>query len=148
MNRANTLTIVYERECLCPLLVIIVLCFFGCTKPHEPGYTTVGTDGVYRCCLPGEGTSCCKGTATGTCFQYGGISGTCTTEGDSFEAKDICSGCCEGLVRVPDCDGPPSVLRCTRCGDGSCGPGEDSCNCAADCGSTTNSAGSSARSAR
>lgn len=110
------------------------------------------TQGVYLCCGPGEGRSCCPPNTlpdpnvgrTATCFQYGGVTGRCTAEGQSLEAKDICSVCCSGLTRVessaPGGDGGacvptdfPSVFRCTACGDGTCGLGENRCNCPADC---------------
>jgi hypothetical protein len=42
--------------------------------------------------------------------------------------------CGEGFVAVPIESSPPS-----SCGDGVCDPGEDECNCAADCGSPTTS---------
>lgn len=112
------------------------------------GYEMVG---VYRCCAPGTGTSCCEGVDAGMCFQHGGIYGDCIGEGEVFEAKVICSRCCDGLTRVPDfrpgdasppevdglpegCDGfGDSAFVCLRCGDGVCGIGETHCNCPEDC---------------
>jgi hypothetical protein len=109
------------------------------------------TQGVYACCAKGEGRSCCPPDSlpdpetgrSATCFAYGGVSGDCTAEGASLEAKDICSLCCGALVRVdssaPASDGsceptnPPSVKVCAACGDGACGSGENRCNCPEDC---------------
>jgi hypothetical protein len=116
----------------------------------DAGYTT--THGIYRCCEPGTGTQCCTDRAQGTCFAYGGVLGRCMAAGEQFEAKDICAGCCEGLVAVtsdmpgnaatPANDGleegcdhtaAPSLFRCVACGDGRCGAFESNCNCPADC---------------
>lgn len=108
--------------------------------------------GVYTCCGEGKGLECCPPGSlpdpgsgkTATCFQYGGVVGACTAEGDVLEAKDICALCCGTLVRIessaPSSDGasceetaPPSVLVCAACGDGVCGLGENECNCPSDC---------------
>lgn len=64
----------------------------------------------------------------------------CRGEGRDIEGKE--GRCCEGLSAIPasrpedgECrDAPPSVQVCARCGDGVCGPGENRCNCAGDCG--------------
>ncbi len=123
-----------------------------------------GGDGTYRqgpylCCAEGQGRSCCSpemlpdpdAGRTATCFKYGGTLGKCTGLGEFLEAKDICSLCCPGLVRVPslapaeggpirignvDCEvtSYPSVFGCTACGDGVCSDGENACNCPGDCG--------------
>lgn len=110
--------------------------------------------GVYRCCREGIGTSCCEGTKEGTCFQYGGNAGACTGEGQEYNAKDICAGCCPALTRQPAADfgdnTPPSIdgfpegcdikshalFICVKCGDGICGNGENECNCPTDCPAT------------
>jgi hypothetical protein len=136
MNGAKTLTVARLGYCL-RLFLIVAFCSCSHSSQPKPNYTTTGTNGVYRCCLPDAGTSCCAGTRDGTCFKYGGTNGQCAEDGEEFEAKDICAGCCPGMVRLHDCEGPPSVFYCTHCGDGVCGPGEESCNCPADCGVTT-----------
>lgn len=108
--------------------------------------------GAYRCCAKDAGTTCCEGLDAGICFQYGGIYGDCRREGEKFEAKVICSGCCEGLEKehllepgnavppekdgLPEgCDdvGVPSLFVCIRRGDGVCGSGENYCNSPEDC---------------
>lgn len=100
------------------------------------GYTM---DGPARCCLQDAGFSCCEGAPPGTCFQYGFI-GQCSPEGKSWDPKGLpaCLACCEGLTPVRGslnssavCDN--STKTCTRCGDGTCGVGEDWCNCPSDC---------------
>jgi len=107
----------------------------------EAGTTMVG---VYTCCAQGEGTDCCFGIARGLCFTYGGSAGRCLEEGEEFDAKDICAGCCAGLSKVhpgsladggTECQStaPPSVFICVRCGDGVCGDFENRCSCPADC---------------
>jgi hypothetical protein len=113
-------------------------------------YETVG---AYRCCAEGTGVGCCGGTPQGTCFKYGGAYGACRQAGEQIEGKIICARCCDGLQAVsqlvpgnqfppavdglPDgCDlspAPESLLVCVRCGDGICGPGENSCICPSDC---------------
>ena len=146
VDRTKTSIVARLGYCFRRLCLIVAFCSCSHHSQPKPNYTTTGTDGVYRCCLPDAGTSCCTGARDGFCFKYGGSSGQCTKEGDEFEAKDICAGCCDGLVRVSSCHGPPSVMTCTHCGDGTCGAGEDSCNCPSDCGSamsrTTGPAGS------
>ena len=63
-------------------------------------------------------------------------------ERDWIEAKN--ERCCEGLImiellrpsmRTGICENfaPPSAKLCTFCGDGSCTPPENSCNCNKDC---------------
>lgn len=105
--------------------------------------------GPYHCCDPDQGTSCCSGYRQGFCFAYGGTSGACRGPGDSYDGKDICSLCCDGLqaasVLVPTMPGasddcgppasgpPPGNLICIACGDGECGAGESRCNCPSDC---------------
>jgi hypothetical protein len=105
--------------------------------------------GPYTCCAKGEGVGCCTGARPGTCFQYGGVEGDCTPELGTFDGKDICALCCPGLQAISQLtpaeggatdagtacleEGPASLLVCTACGDGRCGPGENSCNCPADC---------------
>lgn len=88
----------------------------------------------------------------------GGIYGRCIEEGESFEARVIGAGCCEGLTAVDSAvpadteavdsgaaflmdaglactePGPPSIKVCTRCGNGECGIAENVCNCWDDCG--------------
>ena len=68
----------------------------------------------------------------------------CIEEGESGEVGPLQAECCEGLepigCELPDdnnrCPDEPCVgaFVCARCGDGHCGPGENSCNCPADCG--------------
>ena len=102
--------------------------------------------GPYLCCAKGQGTECCPSENQGLCFEYGGLYGACRSEGEEYEGKVICAHCCAGLTPVTasdvvsvedaglECGGaPPSILRCVRCGDGTCGVGENRCNCPADC---------------
>jgi len=117
----------------------------------------------FVCCQPGEGVDCCPPGSipepgsgrTAWCFQYGGVLGECTVEDAQLEARDICSVCCNGLVRVdtialatpddrPDAtfeqnghlcvrSGLFSLFWCTACGDGHCRGEENGCNCPSDC---------------
>jgi hypothetical protein len=111
------------------------------------------SQGVYLCCAPGEDRdeACPPDTLpdpdhgrSATCFGYGGVGGACTVAGDMLEGKDICATCCDDLVRIDNsapvgaggaCEetAPPSLLVCAACPDGTCGTGENKCNCPADC---------------
>jgi hypothetical protein len=104
-------------------------------------------DGPYLCCAKNSGNECCAGEKQGFCFEYGGIYQACRTEGEEYEGKVTCAHCCEGLGAAQSadvtslegealkCSVPPvSLLRCVHCGDGTCGLGENRCNCPQDCG--------------
>lgn len=107
--------------------------------------------GAYRCCLEGQGDSCCDGDKS-TCAEHGGSYGACRGQGEEYEGKVICAQCCEGLTAIgterpgPDptaklgdlpagCidPAPPSIVLCAACGNGTCEAGENYCNCPADC---------------
>jgi hypothetical protein len=131
------------------------------TTPSSPGDGDGGapapgayeTEGIYRCCGPDAGTSCCAGTAQGTCFEYGGTYKGCRKAGEQYEGKVNCARCCPGLTRVnilelgdklpPATDQLPegcdlgaasiSIGVCIACGDGVCGVAESFCNCPEDC---------------
>jgi len=92
--------------------------------------------GSYRCCLPGEGKTCCAGVHL--CYEYGGYRGDCVGPGGGFDGKDSCALCCPGLTRASiDCVDSPgfaiSGFVCISCGDGVCGAAENACNCPSDC---------------
>ena len=75
--------------------------------------------------------------ANGACAP---VSETCVPEGGMASAKSF-SHCCPDLVQAEALelrDGrciatAPTAHLCTRCGNGSCGPGENTCNCPSDC---------------
>jgi hypothetical protein len=116
-----------------------------CSDPIVPG--------VHICCgRPGEaqGENCIARSTIDFNLAH------CVQEGLAFDAKDRSVGlfCCQGLQQIEywfpaDADGgggepglpincssgPVSAVRCTKCGDGSCGPGENRCNCPMDCDS-------------
>lgn len=75
----------------------------------------------------------------------------CIGEGQRFSAKEGMT-CCHGLIRAEvsqpvqsedvrgagqleacEPDAPPDIKVCVACGNGICGPGENPCNCPADC---------------
>jgi len=71
-----------------------------------------------------------------------GTETACTGDGAEFTPKLIGAHCCDGLSPIadshPDETGtctqlPPDALICADCGNGACGPGENVCNCPADC---------------
>ncbi|MCB9550642.1 MAG: hypothetical protein H6705_01785 [Myxococcales bacterium] len=76
--------------------------------------------------------------------------GECAGEGESVPVVPNAPPCCEGLEAI-SCDrpGPDGVCMegcagaviCADCGDGRCGPGENACNCALDCGAVCRSTG-------
>lgn len=75
-------------------------------------------------------------------MPFGGSYGRCREDGEQLEAKIIGAVCCEGLECIGlehptagGClsDAPPSLFVCSACGDGTCGPSENSCNCSVDC---------------
>jgi hypothetical protein len=96
----------------------------------------------------------CPGERPGAnCYppqQDGGIYGRCRLDGEDIEGKVIGAYCCNhdadsGMLghtvasRAPADGGecvlvaPPSVLICSRCGDGICSSWENVCNCPRDC---------------
>ena len=128
--------------------MLLLSLLLACDSP-SPGEWD---DGVYHCCAPGEGSTCCGGYEQGMCFADGGVLGECAQAGGNVEGKDICAYCCDGLTRsdgslpsdevfegYPEGCGPgnmpPSLFVCLDCGDGVCdaASGENFCSCEADC---------------
>jgi len=152
----------FSRSLLCWSICATVGCSTGAEKTIDGGADLIGAEvaseagagtegegyrqGPYLCCAKGDGIGCCAGEQQGFCYEYGGLYQSCREEGEEYEGKVICAHCCQGLERVasaevistdgapPECSyAPPSLLRCVRCGDGTCGVGENACNCPADC---------------
>jgi hypothetical protein len=80
--------------------------------------------------------------ANGSCAA---VADVCSPEGSSASGLTA-TVCCPGLdaVSVYRQEGTQCVLDvtaryrlCVRCGNGNCGPGEDSCNCPRDCSATS-----------
>lgn len=119
-------------------------------------------DGVYTCCAPGKGVTCCTADAgllgydflpDGAVVVHGAAPGrteancfpdlgTCVPNGEPIDGKVICLSCCDGLVNIPavapDDAGacmPTGVglVICAPCGDGVCSATENRCNCPSDC---------------
>lgn len=70
------------------------------------------------------------------------VDGECAAEGQSVPVVPNALECCPGLEAIgcdqPDQDGVcpgacAGAFVCARCGNGECGPGENPCNCPADC---------------
>ena len=67
--------------------------------------------------------------------------GVCAGEGEIISLLDPTQVCCPGLDMITaaepmpggSCMVAPDIAVCTSCGDGICGPGENICNCPADC---------------
>ncbi len=71
---------------------------------------------------------------------------TCVKEGGIIDWRlPRTAECCTGLTKILDCSesncSKSSNSVCTYCGNGTCGTGENSYNCPADCGTTTNDNG-------
>ena len=83
-------------------------------------------------CLPGYVQQ-----ADGSCAE---LASHCSGEGAMASSKSFTT-CCPDLARIPAMeriDGQcvstaPDAHRCAKCGDGSCGAGENDCNCPSDC---------------
>jgi hypothetical protein len=145
---------------LCAGLLLTALCGFGCktgdggsgdaaTKP-PCSVSTSAADNIPICCgHPGEVPSY-------NCLPWSLVESNlrnCVMEGAHFDGHFAAFGlaCCSGLSNVAGvgeadgstglglpagCNfplGPPGLQVCIRCGDGTCGPGENRCNCAKDC---------------
>ena len=107
----------------------------GCVHPNQPG--------VPVCCgLPGQRPG-------SNCIPWATLD-RCSKAGEFFDAKAL-KYCCPGLqtishsvpVAEPSADGGTckeighdgftTVYICAACADGTCGPGENRCNCPQDC---------------
>jgi len=86
------------------------------------------------------GNGICRFGETATsCPTDCGAPENCTAEGEIKKMRG--PACCQGLTMVQNC-GDGNILgcpndgssRCTRCGNGVCGTGENSHNCTRDCG--------------
>jgi hypothetical protein len=86
------------------------------------------------------------GTVLSACDDGGGGALFCRAEGEGYDVKVMEEGpCCDGLTAAnttdaPDADGVcqlndlnPAKI-CIACDDGTCGEGENVCNCPEDCG--------------
>ncbi|MBP7124950.1 hypothetical protein KBD49_01110 [Myxococcota bacterium] len=127
-------------------------CPHGCTEGPIQDWPPNGTELLDRFCHqcrdPADcedrnhdacegGWECRDGLCSWTCNPPG-----CVPEGGSVPVVPDAPSCCPGLALVP-CDRPDDAgacqacegaAICTRCGDGTCGTGENRCNCPKDCG--------------
>ncbi len=113
-----------------------------CDAPGEDG-TCPETPclGATFCAKCGDGT-CGSGENKCNCVEDCGDEPSCVTEGGSRPVVPGAPECCEGLEPISchapagdgSCDTPcVGASICAKCGDGSCGPGENKCNCELDC---------------
>ncbi|MCA9538515.1 MAG: hypothetical protein KC620_06475 [Myxococcales bacterium] len=113
----------------------------GCDRPAADG--SCGADpcvGAFVCAACGDGV-CGPGENPCNCAVDCAGGGECVGEGDSVPVVPNAPQCCPNLTpvgcEVPDANGVcqecVGASRCTRCGDGQCGVGENICNCPDDC---------------
>ena len=76
--------------------------------------------GENKCNCPGDCTGGCAGCCAGTQCKAG------TSNDDCGKDAAACAACSDGKT----CQNQVCTVKC---GDGQCGPGEDKCNCPADC---------------
>lgn len=112
----------------------------GCDQDYECRNNTCEaliTDGDMDAAIDGDEESLPDGDLTETEIDY-----PCVEAGGTIEQNETHLQCCEGLstisCKVPDQDGIcPYICHgsvfCADCGDGTCGPGENHCNCIEDC---------------
>ncbi len=84
----------------------------------------------------------CEGSWTCQAGQCDWVCGPgCVPEGESAPVVPGAPECCKGLAKIP-CDKPDAdgncqlctgASVCAACGDGTCGKGENQCNCPKDC---------------
>ncbi|MDD5470277.1 MAG: hypothetical protein PHO92_05800, partial [Candidatus Peribacteraceae bacterium] len=101
------------------------------------------------CCKCVQGSSSSRSSSSSSSTS----SLACVQEGQSAAVLPGAATCCSGLNGVvatgPLQDGscsdalPGGAFRCVRCGNGSCGLGENYCNCLADCPRPQSSSSSS-----
>jgi hypothetical protein len=111
----------------------------SCATPGSEGICAE-VDGVFCCTYCGDG-DCGLGENYCNCGVDCSEEADCVGEGESHAVVPDAPDCCPGLVSV-GCDAVGSdgscipcmgVVYCTKCGDGTCGPGENACRCPVDC---------------
>jgi hypothetical protein len=114
----------------------------SCHVPGEDDSCETPCMGVSICAKCGNGT-CGPGENLCNCPLDCEAGAQCIEEGGSRPVVPNAPECCAGLAPIP-CGGPgedgacpadPCVgaAICASCGNGTCGPGENICNCPADC---------------
>ena len=129
-----------------------VTCPFGCTEGTSFDWPQSGAELVAMYCHQcADALDCdaqdlphddCVGEWTCSANQCSWQCGSsCVAEGGSVPVVPNAPECCPGLGNVP-CDAPDAdgvcqscdgASLCVACGNGQCGPGENPCNCPADC---------------
>jgi hypothetical protein len=137
--------------------VALVLVSVACGERRDPGSPggDAGPSSVETTAVPCEhpshpGTRVCCGRpneqAGANCVPWSLLDKPCTRDGMVGRSK-LFDVCCRGLTVVPwsvpvveprgdggDCSLVDEyAFVCVQCGDGRCGPGENRCNCPADC---------------
>ena len=120
----------------CPGLASI-----GCEGPPTAEVCEGDCAGAVICARCGNGL-CGLGENACNCAQDCAPGGACAAAGESVPVVPGAPDCCDGLHPI-GCDAPGDfglcpdecvgAIVCANCGNGSCGPGENRCNCADDC---------------
>ncbi|MFH1532577.1 MAG: MopE-related protein [Pseudomonadota bacterium] len=94
-------------------------------------------------CPQPDGPCSMAACENGKCVYFQDPNCGCVPEGEGFTTFDpLLVGCCPGLTAIIQayydpatgmCGMVGNAFVCTHCGDGQCGPGENPCNCEADC---------------
>lgn len=81
------------------------------------------------------------------CGKNTNTNSRCLGEGEPGSWHIPTDQCCEALQKIPQdkntiagcvASEDPTLFFCAHCGNGTCGPGENPCNCPEDCGSGNN----------
>jgi len=115
----------------------------GCEQTDADGVCRENCVGTVYCAACGDGQ--CDGAENPcNCPADCARVPDCVAEGMSVPVVREPPSCCPGTGGIScnrptaqgTCDGPPLLgcgSVCAQCGDGQCGPGENTCNCPADC---------------
>ncbi len=112
----------------------------GCDAPNAQGICQ-GCTGSFYCTQCGNG-ECGPGETYCNCSSDCEAPLLCVEEGESGTVGPNALDCCDGLVSVgcsepegdpAECSECTGTYYCSRCGNDECGPGENECNCPADC---------------
>ncbi len=129
----------------------LTTCCEGLTSVPNSKFETVGDASGYTCLQPQDGSFVCTNCGDGICglgenqCNCAQDCNNCVGEGGSIPVIPNGPKCCAGLTPISpsvssgtgECAIMVGAQVCTQCGDGICGAGENTCNCAEDCKKVT-----------